>query len=73
MKIQVNLYEHREKDEIIMQKLGLYESANPNALVRDILYKVAMEKEIEVRKQKPTNKKQNTVNNRLLSGMNGLL
>ena len=36
MKIQINLYEHREIDKIIMNNLGLDKSTNPNSLVKDL-------------------------------------
>lgn len=42
MKIQINLYEHREIDKIIMNNLGLDKSTNPNSLVKDLLYKLAL-------------------------------
>lgn len=42
MKIQINLYEHREIDKIIMNNLGLNNTTNPNSLVKDLLYKFAL-------------------------------
>ena len=42
MKIQINLYEHREIDKIIMNNLGLDKSTNPNSLVKDLLYRLAL-------------------------------
>ena len=42
MKIQINLYEHREIDKIIMNNLGLDKSTNPNSLVKDVLYRLAL-------------------------------
>ena len=42
MKIQINLDEHRERDKIIMNNLGLDKSTNPNSLVKDLLYKLAL-------------------------------
>jgi len=41
IKLQINLYEHREIDNKIIQILGLDKSSNPNALVKDLLYKMA--------------------------------
>ena len=42
MKIQINLYEHREIEKIIMNNLGLDKSTNPNSLVKDLLYRLAL-------------------------------
>lgn len=41
MKIQLNLYSHREKDNAIITNLGLSNSDTPNNRVRDLLYSLA--------------------------------
>ena len=41
VKIQLNLYPHREIDAVIIEKLGLNNTTNPNALTKDLLYKLA--------------------------------
>lgn len=80
IKVQINLYEHREKDYEIIRKLGLDTSANPNALIRDVLYKLTLGIEIETKTIQTSNniktvktEKPTTVDNRLISGMSNLL
>lgn len=41
IKIQLNLYSHREKDNIIINNLGLDNTPNPNNLARELLYSLA--------------------------------
>lgn len=42
MKIQINLYDHREIDKVIIKNLGLDKTTNVNSLVKDLLYKLAL-------------------------------
>ena len=66
MKIQINLYDHREVDRIITKNLGLDKTTNVNSLVKDLLYKLALSmnndnvnvssnkvKQVEVKTEKP--------------------
>lgn len=41
IKIQLNLYCHREKDNIIINNLGLDNTPTPNNLARELLYSLA--------------------------------
>ena len=41
IKIQLNLYSHREKDNIIINNLGLDNTPTPNKLARELLYSLA--------------------------------
>ena len=41
IKIQLNLYSHREKDNIIINNLGLENTPTPNNLARELLYSLA--------------------------------
>ena len=48
IKIQLNLYSHREKDNCIINKLGLDTSPNPNNTVKDLLYSFATGNDLKV-------------------------
>lgn len=41
LRLQLNLYPHRDYDNLIIQRLGLANSPNPNATVREVLYSLA--------------------------------
>lgn len=41
IKIQINLYEHREIDKKIIEALGFNNTSNPNALAKDLLFKMS--------------------------------
>ena len=41
LKIQLNLYAHRENDNTIINNLGLNNAENPNKKVRELLYSLA--------------------------------
>ena len=49
IKIQLNLYKHRDVDRLIIEQLGLDTTANPNALVKDLLYKLANKEQIQAK------------------------
>jgi hypothetical protein len=60
VKVQLNLYTHREKDFSIIKRFGLDELNNPNDKVREVLYNLSIDK-AEVQ---PTN------NNHLIDELN---
>lgn len=41
IKLQLNLYSHREKDNAIINNLGLNNAENPNNKARELLYSLA--------------------------------
>lgn len=41
LKVQLNLYSHREKDNTIINNLELTDTENPNNKVRELLYSLA--------------------------------
>lgn len=47
LKIQLNLYSHREKDNSIIENLGLNNVQNSNNKVREILYNISCNKTIQ--------------------------
>lgn len=49
VKVQLNLYKHRDIDRLIIEQLGLDTTANPNALVKDLLYKLANKEQIQAK------------------------
>lgn len=82
MKIQINLYDYRDVDKVIIENLGLKNTISPNSYVKEILYKLAMsvnsnsvkekpcvvpEKEIE--KPKPT---KSEINSKLMNSVSKL-
>lgn len=82
MKIQINLYDYRDVDKVIIENLGLKNTISPNSYVKEILYKLAMSvnskyterepcaiTEKEVEKPKPT---KTEINSKLMKSVSKL-
>lgn len=48
IKIQLNLYSHREKDSIIINNLGLDNTHSPNNKARELLYSLATGQSVQL-------------------------